>query len=406
MVEKKISASTVAVVHCRSYEKNEIRQAVKRGIALLGGTNRFAKLKEHILLKPNVLWPTDPAKCVITHPMLLWAIADVMKETGARFSYGDSSAGFSKSKTAMQRCGYEDLLRPLGVNSQLFDKNRDVVLSDGVSGKRLLLAEEVLAADGIINVPKLKSHGLTRLTGAVKNLYGCVVGMTKGDYHARFPDPYDFSNLLVDIAKVVRPRLHIMDAVEAMEGNGPQSGTPKKLGILLFSSDPIALDTVACQLINLPAEYVPTIPAGVKAGLGCGDAARITLVGDPLSGFIDRSFKVVRIPPSKLPQRGIFASIRRYFLPRPVIRRKRCVKCGRCVSVCPVDPKALVQLSQHQFPEYDYRKCIRCYCCHEVCPEKAIVIKEPLTRKLLPFAPYISLLVTNIINKRKIRNVQ
>ncbi|MCW8965664.1 MAG: DUF362 domain-containing protein [Candidatus Pacearchaeota archaeon] len=406
MVENKITTSTVAVVRCRSYEKNEIRQAVKRGIALLGGTNRFAEMKERILLKPNVLWPTDPVKCVITHPMLLWAIADVMLATGARFSYGDSSAGFSKSKTAMQRCGYGELLEPLGVNVQIFNNNREVVLSDSVSGKRLMLAEEVLAADGIINVPKLKSHGLTRLTGAVKNLYGCVVGMTKGDYHARFPDPYDFSNLLVDIAKVVRPRLHIMDAVDAMEGNGPQSGTPKRLGVLLFSTDPVALDTIACKLINLPTEYVPTIPAGVKAGLGCGDAPRITLVGDPLSAFIDRSFKVVRIPPPKLPQKGILASIRRYFLPRPVIRRNRCIKCGRCVSVCPVDPKAMEQVSKGRLPEYDYRRCIRCYCCHEVCPEKAILIKEPLTRKLLPFAPYISLLVTNIINKRNTRNAQ
>jgi len=230
--------------------------------------------------------------------------------------------------------------------------------------------------------------------------------MVKGDYHARFPDPYDFSKLLVDIAKVVRPRLHIMDAVEAMEGNGPQSGTPKKLGVLLFSTDPVALDTIACKMVNLNAEFVPTIAAGVEAGLGCGNEARITLVGDPISELIDRSFKVVRMPPVKLPQKGILASIKRYFLPRPVIKRDRCIKCGRCASVCPVEPKALMQSSGQRYPKYNYKRCIRCYCCHEVCPEKAIVVKDPLTRKLLPAAPYISLLIANITSKRHARNAR
>ena len=118
-----VDTSVVAVVRCRSYEKNEVRQAVKRGIALLGGTTKFAKEKERILFKPNVLWPTNPAKCVITHPIILWAIADVLKDTGAQLSYGDSSAGFNKSEAAMRRCGYEKLLQPLGVKLQLFGKS-------------------------------------------------------------------------------------------------------------------------------------------------------------------------------------------------------------------------------------------------------------------------------------------
>lgn len=404
MIEKNDGRSVVALVRCSSYEKQEVKQAVEKGIGLLGGVEQFAYSGERILLKPNILWPTDPARCIITHPSVVWATAKVFQKTGVHLSYGDSSAGFSKSEGAFKRCGYDQTLRSLGVRQKLFRQNEEIVYSEGISGKRLQIAEEVLAADGVVNIAKLKSHGLTRLTGAVKNTFGCVVGMTKGDYHARFPDAYDFSRLLVDIAKRVRPRLHIMDAVEAMEGNGPQSGTPKKLGILLFSTDPIALDAVACRLIHLKSEYVPTIIAGVEAGLGIGDEENITLVGDEITDFIDRSFDVVRLPPEPLPQKGILSAIKRYFLPRPVISPKACVKCGRCVLVCPVTPKALKQQSREYPPRYDYRRCIRCYCCHEVCPEKAISIKTTTLRKILPFAPYVSLLIANMKSKQRIRN--
>lgn len=392
--EQNTPPAVVAVVKCPSYDQDQVDTAVQRGVGLLGGVHRFASSGERILFKPNVLWGTDPAKCVVTHPSVLRGAVTAFCGSGAELEYGDSSAGLPRKTQALVKSGYGRALESLPVKAISFDREQEVPYPEGIKGKRLCIAESVLRSDGIINLPKLKTHGLVRMTGAVKNLFGCIPGMTKGEYHARFPDVYDFSQLLVDIAAYIQPRLHIMDAIEAMEGNGPQSGTPKKLGVLFFSTDPVALDSVACRLIRLDPDCVPTIAAGVQAGLGTGEFLNVELVGDDLEPLVDRSFQVVRQPPLSLPQTGILGSIKRFFLPRPVIVQSACVCCGRCVSVCPVSPTALTQNDNLAAPRYDYAKCIRCYCCQEVCPKKAIIIRKSILGTLLPFIPYLSLLIT------------
>ena len=147
---------------------------------------------------------------------------------------------------------------------------------------RRAVADGVLAADGLIGLSKLKAHGLTRLTGAVKNQFGCIPGILKGQFHARIADPYTFATMLVDLNTLVRPRLYVMDAVMAMEGNGPRSGRPKPLNALLFSRDPIALDAIACKMIDLDPEFVPTSKPGELAGLGTYRYENIKVVGDNL----------------------------------------------------------------------------------------------------------------------------
>jgi uncharacterized protein (DUF362 family)/ferredoxin len=390
----------VAVVKCSSYDQGEVDGALQRGIDFVGGVNRFATSGERILFKPNVLWGTDPAKCVVTHPAVLRGAVTVFSGSGATLEYGDSSAGLPRKTQALEKCGYGRVLKSLPVKAVSFDRGQEVTFQEGIAGKRLRIAATVLDSDGIINLPKLKTHGLTRMTGAVKNLFGCVPGMTKGEYHARFPDVYNFSKLLADITALIQPRLHIMDAIEAMEGNGPQSGTPKNLGILLFSTDPVALDAVACRLINLDPDCVPTIAAGENAGCGVGDLHAVDIVGDALEPCVDHSFRVVREPPASLPGTGLLGMIKRFFLPRPAIVASACVCCGRCVSMCPVSPPALTQNDNLEIPRYDYSKCIRCYCCQEVCPKKAIVIRKSVLGMLLPYVPYISLLVTRIRARR------
>ncbi|MBN1575869.1 MAG: DUF362 domain-containing protein [Chitinispirillaceae bacterium] len=390
----KSSRVKVALIRCPSYDRTMVERAIRRGMDLLGGCGGFARSGERILFKPNVLWGTDPARCIVTHPEVLRAAVAAFIDTGAVVQYGDSPAGLPGATRAMSKCGYRQALQSLPAEAVSFDAGADVDFTKGSAGKRLRIARAVLAADGIINLPKLKTHGLTRMTGAVKNLFGCVPGMTKGQYHARFPDVYDFAALLADIAAFVHPRLHIMDAIEAMEGNGPQSGTPKKLGALLLSTDPVALDTVACRLINLNPDHVPTIAAAARSGLGTADFDAIDCVGDNLDALIDRTFEAVRSPPPRLPASGILGGIRRFFLPRPVIRPAQCTRCGCCVSACPVTPRALEQPDQGRRPVYDYSRCIRCYCCQEVCPSEAIVIRRTIAGRLLPFAAYGSLLIT------------
>ncbi len=390
----------VAIVRCAAYDHALVENAVRRGIDLIGGIDKFARRGERILFKPNVLWGTDPARSIVTHPAVLRGAAAVFSGTGAVMRYGDSPAGLPNATSSIKKCGYHHALGSIPAELVSFDEGVDLTYPEGIAGKKLRIARAVHEADGVVNLPKLKTHGLIRMTGAVKNCFGCIPGISKGECHARFPDPYEFSVLLADIAAFIRPRLHIMDAIEAMEGNGPQSGNPKKLGALLVSDDPVALDAVACRLIDLDPSYVPTIATGIRAGLGRGGMDEIDIVGDDITPLIDRSFHVVRMPPVRISTTGILGGIKRFILPRPAIVRTRCTRCGRCISACPLQPSALSRNRDDGTPRYDYRTCIRCYCCQEVCPSKAIVIKRSVSGRVLPFASYVSLFISRARSRR------
>lgn len=387
--------SKVAIVACESYDQDLVNSAVKEGISLLGGIDQFCRPNERLLLKPNALWGTDPEHCVVTHTAVFKAVALLFQGHGANLQYGDSPAGLQRAAQAMQKPGFAQVAADLNISFADFDQGRTVSFPEGIATKQLFIANAIFSCDGVISLPKLKTHGLTRMTGAIKNQYGCIPGITKGDYHARLPNVYDFSRLLVDITRFVKPRLYIMDGIYAMEGNGPQSGDPKKLGVLLFSTDPVALDATASRIINLCPDFVPPITEGVKAGLGVSSEDMIEVIGTQLKTIIDPEFNVVRSAPIPVPNNSLLRQIRSFFIERPVINTKKCIRCLRCVNTCPVDPKAIFCKNNRKTPQYDYRSCIRCYCCQEVCPVKAITIKVPLTRKLLPVASYLSLFLTN-----------
>ncbi len=391
--------SKVAIVKCGSYDQEEVNSAVRRGIELLGGSEKFTSPGEQILLKPNVLWGTDPQRCVVTHPAVFQAVALQFKEAGSSLLYGDSPGGVQPAMHALKKAGFHDVAMELGIEPGQFDHGKRVSFPDGITSKVLFIADAVLSCNGVISLPKLKTHGLTRMTGAVKNQYGCVPGIVKGEYHARFPDIDQFSQLLVDITRFVKPRLYVMDAVYAMEGNGPQSGDPKKIGAILLSTDPVAIDSVACRIIDLDPSYVPPVRIGAQCGLGYSAHEQIEIVGDPVDLFIDRSFNVVRKAPPAIPRSRLLQALRKHFTPRPVIRRKLCTSCHRCVQVCPVDPKAIAVKEKSRTPCYDYSLCIRCFCCHEMCPSRAIYIDTPILKRLLPFASYISLFISNLYSK-------
>ncbi|MBN1130624.1 MAG: DUF362 domain-containing protein [Chitinispirillaceae bacterium] len=394
--------SNVVIVRCDAYDAATVDAAVRRGVDLLGGMRAYARPGERILLKPNVLWATRPEKCVVTHPAVVACVARLLLEHGVRVTCGDSPGGIGSCAATLRQCGFTAALEGLPVTLADFDHGRMVSHPAGVSSKALFLAHGALDADGIISLPKLKTHGLVTLTCAVKNQFGCVPGMTKGEYHARFPDSYDFSRLLAEITARLRPRLYIADAIQAMEGNGPQSGDPKPLRCILLSSDPVALDTVACRLVACPPDCVPTIASGMEAGLGTSDETSIELAGDPIGAFIDPSFRIKKTRPVPMPGSRFLRGLRRHVTRRPVISAASCTRCGRCIQVCPVDPKAVnwrtpsATARKKAPPRYDYRRCIRCFCCHEMCPSRAIVIKRPLAGRLLPFVSYLALLAAHL----------
>ena len=378
-----LGRSRVAVIRCENYDYPAVKSAVARGIELIGGCPSLIQPGDKILLKPNLLVADPPEKCVTTHPAVFKAVAEVLQAAGALLTYGDSPA-MGSSERAARKTGLMAVAEELGLRMADFKNGDEVGFLDGVQNKRFVIARGVLACDGIVSLPKLKTHGLTRLTGAIKNQFGCIPGVLKGEFHVKLPRVEDFARMLVDLNLLLRPRLFVMDGIMAMEGNGPRGGVPRHMGVLLFSTDPVALDATVCRIVNLRPEEVFTLKYGQDMGLGSYCTGNIDLVGDRLAEFIKSDFKTSRSPAGSMGSPWL----RNQIAARPVIDENGCIKCGICVEMCPVKP-AVVHWRNDEHsapPEYDYDRCIRCYCCQEMCPEGVITLHTPwLGRLLAPF---------------------
>jgi uncharacterized protein (DUF362 family)/Pyruvate/2-oxoacid:ferredoxin oxidoreductase delta subunit len=375
--------SQVVIIRCNSYEDDKVLEAVRKGIDLLGGISGFVIPGEKIVLKPNILFGSNPEKGITTHPAVFKAVGKILEDAGAKVYYGDSS-GFGKSESNLKKSGIKIIGDERGYIMADFDSGRTMSHKEALLVKQFIIANGVLDSDGLISLPRFKTHGLTRFTGAVKNQFGCIPGLLKNQYHYKLPDPNDFAAMLVDINTLIKPRLYIMDGIIAMEGNGPRSGKPKKMNVLLMSTDPVALDATACRMINLNPEIVPTSIPGERAGLGTYHNENIELSGDPLESFFTPEFDVNREPASPVSKGWISNLIKNRITARPAIDKTKCISCGTCISMCPVKPKAVNWYGNDKSkpPVHNYSLCIRCYCCQEMCPEGAISIKKPLLAKV------------------------
>lgn len=374
--------SKVVILRCESYEFSKVLQTVERGIELLGGAGKFVKKDEKIVLKVNLLAGDAPEKCVTTHPSVFRAVYEILSKVGAKISYGDSP-GFGAPHATAKKAGIADVAEELNIELVDFKEGREVFNAEGKQNKKFFIANGVLDSDGLISLPKMKTHGLERFTGCIKNQFGCVVGLRKGEFHVKLPDATDFARMLVDLNNFVKPRLYIMDGIVAMEGNGPRGGNAKPMNVLLFSSDPVALDATACRMINLKPEYVPTTVIGYETGAGTYLKDEIEIIGDNLESFIQPDFDVNRTPVRSAKRTSTILFLNNRLVPKPFIIAEKCTKCGTCISSCPVDGKAVNWFDgdKTKVPTYNYDKCIKCYCCQEMCPESAIVLKDPFIRK-------------------------
>jgi len=374
----------VALVRCESYDRDDVGKAVARGIDLLGGIDRFVRKGEKILLKPNLLFGDVPEKCINTHPSVFRAAAEAVLTATDTVSYGDHP-GVGSIAGAARKTGIAAEAAELGIPLADFKTSIDVPVENSLIQKSFPVATGVVESDGLISLCKLKTHALERMTGAVKNQFGCVPGLAKPGFHLRFPDARDFGKMLVDLNGIVKPRLYIMDGIRGMEGNGPRAGDPVQMNVLIFSEDPIAVDATMARLVDLDPEILPTVEYGAQAGMGVYGEDEIELVGDPLESFINPDFKVSREPIRPFRRGGIFASMTNLLVPKPEIDPELCIRCGVCVEACPVDPKAVDWGDEERKspPRHDYSLCIRCYCCQEMCPESAIFLKDPLLARVL-----------------------
>lgn len=374
----------VALIYCDSYDEEKVYSSIKQGIELIGGLSMLFQEKEKILLKPNMLSSDVPEKCVTTHPSVFKGVARCLQEAGVELTYGDSPA-FQRPSYAAKKNGMEAAAAALNIPLADFENGEDVFFEKGSQNKKFHIAKGVLEADGVVSIPKLKTHGFARMTGAIKNQFGCVPGKLKGEMHVKLPDGVDFSRMLVDLNHYVSPRLYVMDGIMAMEGNGPRGGTPKPMHVLLISTDPVALDATVCRLVHLNPAYVETTKIGMEVGHGTYLEAEIELVGEKIERFMHPDFDVVRRPIDRIRRGQMQNLVNHIFMPRPYILEDKCVKCGVCVLMCPVENKAVHwdNNDRSKPPIYAYDRCIRCFCCQELCPESAIQVKTPMLRKAI-----------------------
>lgn len=374
--------SKVALVECTSYDLNTVKKALKKGLDLIGGINSIIPIEHKILLKPNLLNKALPEKAVTTHPAVFESIVQILQEDNySSVFYGDSPGNPLPPEKIAESCGLKAIGDKYNLPFGDFTHGKTIKFPEGRFTKQFEISNGTLEADSIINICKMKTHGLMRLTGAVKNLLGCVYGFNKGMSHAKFPDTDDFGKMLVDLNLYLPARLHIMDGIVAMEGNGPFAGTPVPMNVLLISTDPVALDSVFARLVNVDPLTLPTVVYGEIFGLGKWKDEEIEIVGDPITPFINKDFDVYRgkLDSSKW---SFLTILRSPFIRKPVIKETACIGCGDCVKACPIEGKAVDFKDNKKIPSFNYKKCIRCYCCQEMCPAKAIEVKTPLLGSL------------------------
>ena len=379
-----MNKAKVAVLLCDRYNPTALYSILQRGFDLLGGLRRFVKKGERVLLKPNVLAGCAPEQGVTTHPSVLEAMIQILLESKAEVSYGDSS-GITKPLSAARDSGLSGVAERYGVEMGDFEHGSQVPLSQTHGNRRVPIARAVLESDALFNLPKMKTHQLTRITGAVKNLFGCVPGLSKPALHVSHPESMAFSRMLAELHLLIRPRIHILDGIVAMEGNGPRNGEPRSMNVLIMSEDPVAGDAVFSRLIDLDPEFVPTCLVGCRAGLGTYRDEEIEIVGESVGDLIQPEFRVVRTKVSGDALIKYYPTVRNLLVPRPVIDEQLCGRCGICVKACPLPEKALHFNGGgiNAPPVYDYERCIRCYCCQEMCPHRAIQRKTPFLGKVL-----------------------
>jgi uncharacterized protein (DUF362 family)/Pyruvate/2-oxoacid:ferredoxin oxidoreductase delta subunit len=370
------------LVFCSGYDEEEVEKAVRRGFEFFGGPRAICPSARRVLLKPNLLVGDPPEKAVTTHPAVFKAVAQVFLEAGFEVGFGDSPI-FGSLESVAKKTGIASSARSLGVAMADFVSAVSVEFPEGIQHKRFEIAKGVTEYDALVSLPKWKTHGLTRVTGAVKNQFGCVPGIRKGEFHYRIPDAALFSRMLVELTRLLRPAFFVMDAIVAMEGNGPRNGRPRSMNLLAFSKDPVALDATLSRLVHLDPSLVPTCLEGEHLGLGTFQKESIEICGDPWELFERGDFVVSRVPSFPPRKRLFLPFVRGAFLPRPVIRKGLCRRCGLCVEICPARPKALVWRDKTSYPLWNSGHCILCFVCQEACPFGALTVHVPLGRRIL-----------------------
>ncbi len=351
------------MIHPATYE--DLRLAVDRTFELFP----FSIKGKKVLIKPNVLRASTAQESIVTNPAVLRAVVEkveamdpdsiVVGDNPGLFSYGANEESFTKTGLMEAAKGH---YQNIGNDSKKIDFNARYMPSVSVSSA-------VLDADILISLPKFKTHGLTVLTGAIKNSYGILPGAQKAMLHKAAGSPERFHEMIVDVFRLRVPDLFIVDAVIGMEGNGPASLDLRNIGLLLASDNAVALDAVIAAMMGVEPGRLRFLQKAKELGLGNYELDTIEIIG-----------KLKRLSDFKLPPLGGEAILRNEAMQsmihnrtllRPQADAEKCVGCGICIDHCPVSALTVID----NIPQAEAARCIVCFCCQEMCPEKAIALR-------------------------------
>ncbi|HEX8949867.1 MAG TPA: DUF362 domain-containing protein [Dissulfurispiraceae bacterium] len=358
------------IVKRASYDYAVLRPAFFSIMDSLGGN--AIKRGSRVVIKPNLLAPAPPGKAVVTHPLVVKAAAEYVLGKGAAPQISDSPP-MGSFERVLKESGIRSALEGLDVEFREFGESAAVDIGEPFG--KIEIARDAVEADVLINLPKLKTHTQMLLTLGVKNLFGCIVGLRKPEWHFRTGvDREMFAKLLFRIYNAVKPSFTVLDGILAMEGQGPgKGGIPRGIGVLAGGSDAVALDYAVCGMLGIAPERLLTNKAAKECGM-------------PVEGVeIDGEFP--EVPDFRLPgttslifgPRILHGVMRKHFVQRPVSDRSLCTFCGECGKYCPA--KAIKY--EREKIIFDYDKCIRCYCCVEVCPRGALKARETLPGRIV-----------------------
>jgi len=418
---KDLRFSPVALVKCDSYDYEDVKRALDKSLDLIDALD-FVKPGMKIGIKANLVTGSAADKAITTHPVLLKRLCELLTKKGATVVIGDSPGGLYTPafvQNVYKACGLQELetisaISPSSRSSSPEDicvdtsctvtgpdsssqtasvtlnqnfSIKDAQYKDASSLKSFTYTGWLDDVDAIIGFSKLKTHAMMGMSCAVKNMFGCIPGTTKPEYHMRFPDEKAFANVMVDLNEFFKPALYIVDAIDGMEGNGPTAGEKRHIGAVLSSKRPYGLDMVCASMIGMGISDVQTLLVANERGLGPKDVSEVSILGNySLDDARVPDFKRATIHQSITFEGGSAfnriksIAVKLAYSTKPLVKKDECIGCKKCHDTCPARAITMVSSSgaskkgTGNIPQINRSKCIKCFCCQEFCPVGAMKV--------------------------------
>lgn len=372
----------ISIVKCEDYSPENVASALDNLLALAGGLD-WVTPNMKIVIKANLVTFMKPDAAGTTHPALLCELVKRLCEKGADVVVGDSPGGLYTSAFVNKVYSVTGMNKIKDVGGKLNEnfQQKSTTFENGKVLKDFEYTAFLDDADAIINFCKLKTHGMMGMSAATKNMFGAIPGTLKPEYHFKYPNHFDFADMLIDLNEYFKPRLCIVDAVVGMEGNGPTMGTPRHIGALLASTDPYKLDLACAKIIGLTKENVTTLEASFKRNQIPATAEELSC-NDNLNNYVIENYDNILVHRSLLfedKNKLVGRIITKAMKSVPALEKKSCIGCKKCFEICPA--KAITM--KNDKPVIDRKKCISCFCCQEFCPKGAMKVKRPFLAKVL-----------------------